>query len=138
MRLIPLLCCLLVACIDSGSDPESDDTGSVDAGAGVADAEVSSNALGQTCAEQTDCPADPPHQCVVLQSGNPELGYCSPSCGSDADCAADYTGPANGTPTCFVPDYPEACSILCDVDADCPTGLECKITGGPVNVCATI
>lgn len=139
MKWLPFVLLMSMACDVGGTDPGPGPGAgdAVDAGR-APDARVSENALGQTCAAQGECPSDPPHQCVFLQSGNPELGYCSPTCGADADCAADYTGPATGTPTCFVPDYAQACSILCDDDGDCPSGLECKITGGPVNVCATL
>ncbi len=110
--------------------------GGVDAAAGSADAQ-SGNALGQTCTTSADCPSTPAHQCVFLQSGNPNLGYCSPMCSVNSDCMGGYTGPATGTPTCFVPDQPNVCSILCTAEGDCPGDLTCVITGGPVNVCAT-
>lgn len=73
---------------------------------------------------------------MFLNSGNPDIGYCSPVCSDDIDCTTGYEGP--GDPTCFTPADPNACSIVCNMSVDCPTGLECIITGGPVNICATI
>jgi hypothetical protein len=66
------------------------------------------------CAMDHDCPASStgtPQHCIPDQSGN---GYCTPQCGSNADCALDATcqsqwavcQPAEGT--------------ACKTDDDCP------------------
>jgi hypothetical protein len=127
----------LVALVACGvGDAGGPGGGGADAGASAADAS-SGNALGQTCTDTAGCPTSPAHQCVFLTSGNPSLGYCSPVCSTDADCQTGYTGPSTGGLTCFVPNVPQACTITCSTTADCPGDLECKVTGGPVNVCAT-
>lgn len=128
---------LAVAACEAESTPPPEDAPD---GAASADAPGGStdNALGQTCDNESQCPSDPPHQCVFLQSGDPNLGYCSPLCQTDPDCTEGYTGP--GEPTCFVPDVPEACTIQCDPtqgDAACPEGLICHEPGGPVSFCTT-
>lgn len=95
------------------------------------------NGLGTECTTVADCPTMPEHNCVILTLGNPNLGYCSPACTVDQDCINGYTGPSTGTLSCFVPNQPNSCSIGCAATADCPGNLECKITGGPFNFCAT-
>ncbi len=131
------MCAALALAMGCG---DSTDTGPGGDGADAAvqpDADVPSttNVLGQACTGDGDCPSQ--HGCVFLTAGNPALGYCSPVCLSDEDCRANYTGPATGSPTCFVPDQPERCSITCGSTEDCPLELVCIVTGGPVNICAT-
>jgi hypothetical protein len=130
MRTSPLLIALplalLLACGGDGGDAPAPD-----AAAGP------SNRLGDTCSDDDPCPSDPPHQCVFLSVGNPDLGYCSPVCATNDDCREGYTGPPSGELSCFVPDQPDACTIVCEMPADCPGQLSCVATGGPVSVCTT-
>jgi hypothetical protein len=119
---------LLVAC-------GGDDDGGADSGVAPDAPSGSANSLGETCTDADPCPAE--HQCVYLQVGNPDLGYCSPICATDEDCREGYTGPASGMLTCFVPDLPNACSIGCEDVADCPGELACVSTGGPMSFCTT-
>ena len=127
------LCALLLGC--GGDDDGGGGGGGVDGGGGGFDAAAGENHLGETCSEADPCPGD--HQCVFLSVGNPDLGYCSPICASDQDCRDGYTGPAGGMLSCFVPDTPDACTIVCESVADCPGELACVETGGPVSVCTT-
>jgi hypothetical protein len=85
--------------------------------------EVCRSGMPADCAPADSC------QFPAVPNGSTMLGYCSPPCTTNPDCALDYTGP--GTPTCLMPDV---CMIVC-TDA-CPTGLTCMDTGGPVKVCA--
>ena len=119
---------LLVAC-------GGDDDGGADSGGAPDAAAGSQNSLGETCSDSDPCPGE--HQCVYLEVGNPDLGYCSPTCATDEDCGEGYTGPATGTLSCFVPDQPNACSIGCQDTADCPGELACVSTGGPMSFCTT-
>ncbi len=134
MRFILSIAAVWLLAVGCGAGTTNPPGGGADAGAADAG---SSNALGQTCTTAADCPSSPAHQCIFLQSGNPDLGYCSPMCSVDSDCMGGYTGPSTGTPTCFVPNQPNVCAILCTAEGDCPGDLTCVITGGPVNVCAT-
>ncbi len=137
-RLLLLLALFAFAAPACGGDDDGGggEGGDADAGGGGAvDAAGGENHLGETCSDADPCPDD--HQCVFLQVGNPDLGYCSPICASDADCGDGYTGPATGMLTCFVPDQPDACTIVCQDGADCPGELACVATGGPVSVCTT-
>lgn len=93
------------------------------------------NALGQVCDESTPCPDSPAHSCVYLNIGSEVQGYCSPVCADNLDCSEGYDGPATGELTCFTPNDPQACSIGCEVAADCPEDLECLPTGGPMSFC---
>ena len=134
MRRVAILVLLagLAACggdDDGGGGADAGGGGGADAGGG------GENHLGETCSEADLCPAD--HQCVFLEVGDPDLGYCSPICQSDADCREGYTGPASGQLSCFVPDQPDACTIVCQGPDDCPGELACVATGGPVSVCTT-
>jgi hypothetical protein len=106
--------------------------GTTDAGAGT-----SVNALGVQCTPSgNECPSNPPHRCVILRTGNPNAGYCSPVCATAQDCSRNYTGP--GMLFCEVPGQPGACAILCATAADCPTGLSCiGPMGSPNKVCTT-
>lgn len=130
-RAAALAALLLLAC---GGDDDGG-TGSADASATADAAADAANHLGETCSATDLCPAD--HQCIYLSVGNPDLGYCSPICAGDQDCSEGYTGPATGTLTCFVPDHPDACTIVCETGEDCPGELVCVETGGPVSVCTT-
>lgn len=114
-----------------------DDDGGDGSDAPSFDAAGSANHLGEPCSETMACPTTPLHQCVFLNAGNPNLGYCSPVCATDTDCTDGYTGPATGDVSCFVPDQPDACTIVCEAQADCPPDLVCVPTGGPVSVCTT-
>lgn len=118
---------LAVAALGCGGDD--------DGGGGGADAASGANHLGEICSEADPCPGD--HQCVFLTVGDPDLGYCSPICATDADCQDGYSGPASGMLSCFVPDLPDACTIVCETGDDCPGELACVETGGPVSVCTT-
>lgn len=95
-----------------------------------ADGPTSTSVLGTLCTPGVDdCPSG---ECVILESGSDTTGYCSPVCTNDGQCTDGYTGP--GTPTCFVPDQPNRCTISC-TDA-CPTGLECFVPmGAPMGFC---
>jgi len=132
MRALAVL--MLVAALGCGGDDDGGG-GGADGGGGGADAAAAGNHLGETCSDADPCPGD--HQCVFLSVGNPDLGYCSPICASDQDCSDGYTGPAGGMLSCFVPDTPDACTIVCESVADCPGELACVETGGPVSVCTT-
>lgn len=128
------LCAALSAC--GGDDDGGGGGGGADGGGGGGvDASGAENHLGETCSDADPCPDD--HQCVYLEVGNPDLGYCSPICAGDADCREGYTGPASGMLSCFVPDQPDACTIVCENIGDCPGELACVATGGPVSVCTT-
>jgi hypothetical protein len=131
MLTTPVLVALPLALLLGCGGDDSSDAAAPDAAAG------SSNRLGDTCSDADRCPSDPPHQCVFLSVGNPDLGYCSPVCGTDDDCRLGYTGPASGALSCFVPDKPDACTIVCEATEDCPGQLSCVATGGPVSVCTT-
>lgn len=129
-----LACFLVFAAFGCGSD---DGGGGGDPPDASPDAMVqgAQNGLGQTCTVAATCPSDPPHECVFLNSGNPNLGYCSPICTIDADCTNGYTGP--GTPTCFVPNQSNRCSVQCPTDT-CPGDLVCAdLGGGAVKICVT-
>ena len=129
---LALMVSLLLACGgDDDGDGGGDGPAQPDAGGGTV------NQLGTTCSDDDPCLTDPPHQCVFLSVGNPDLGYCSPVCATNADCTDGYTGPSTGELTCFVPGQEDACTITCDTAADCPGELACVATGGPVSVCAT-
>lgn len=108
---------------------------SADAALPAADAAGPTNALGTECADTAACPDD--HNCVKLTSGNPDVGYCSPVCSDETDCADGYTGPSTGILSCFVPNVPNSCSIQCNTTADCPLTLECVDNGGPFKFCTT-
>ena len=144
---LALLVLLAIGCESGGLEVETDttDTGdeaSSDTGEPADDTPGDDlgdavNALGEECMSEEDCPTNPGHLCVFLNSGNPNVGYCSPVCASDLECAAGYEGPATSEVACFLPSGEPGCSLLCDADADCPGNLTCFITGGPVNVCTT-
>ena len=112
-----------------------DDGGGADASRSIDAMVAGGNHLGELCSDADPCPAE--HNCVFLNAGNPDLGYCSPICATDDDCRDGYTGPASGMLSCFVPDMPDSCTIVCGTGADCPGELACVATGGPVSVCTT-
>lgn len=129
---IALLSCLIA--FGCGDDGEG---GSPDSGADVDAASGGENALGRACDDRRPCPSDPPHQCVYLQAGNPDVGYCSPLCETDADCLEGYPGELGGTAHCLVPGVPNACSVTCESAADCPGDTTCVSPGGPAMLCAS-
>ncbi len=132
MRLFAIVSVLCLVGCDTGSTV----TPSADASLPQVDAMVaSSNSLGVECMTTANCPTD--HNCVKLSSGNPDVGYCSPTCTIDTDCGIDYTGPSTGTLACFVPNFPNSCSIQCNSTADCPGTLQCLGNGGPLMFCTT-
>jgi hypothetical protein len=58
-------------------------------------------------------------------------------------CSTGYTGPAGGTPVCALSEAqgapPSLCAIICTMNTQCPTGLQCIPVPGqnpPVSVCA--
>ena len=120
-RAIAVLVCLIAACGGGSSDP---------ADARPPDSAGPSAYAVCTMGVPTDCPAGYSCQIRNLVGGSTTMGYCSPPCSTDPDCGTvvGYTGP--GTPSCFMPD---ACVLTCT--ADCPAGLTCLPTGGPVDVC---
>jgi hypothetical protein len=117
---------VLALALGCGGD---DDSSSVDAMA------AGGNHLGELCSDSDPCPAE--HDCIFLDTGNPDLGYCSPICITDEDCGDGYTGPASGMLTCFAPGHQGACTIACETGTDCPAELACLATGGPISVCTT-
>ena len=94
------------------------------------------NVLGQVCSTANPCPTNPAHQCVILSVGSQNQGYCSPACVSATECTDGYSGPTSGEINCFVPNQPNACSIVCTTVNDCPGDLACVSTGGPLSFCA--
>lgn len=115
----------LPACSDDGGDPPPDvDAMNPDPGV---------NGLGQTCTGVGDCPDNPAHTCVILNIGDPNTGYCSPVCNDTPTCTTGYNGP--GVVDCFTVNDPNACSINCTADQQCPAGLDCVATGGPNSFC---
>jgi hypothetical protein len=118
MRVLPCLLLCLWACQPEVAPPYTPGGG------------TGQNALGQLCTMAGGCPAN--HQCVFTASGNPTQGYCSPLCTeSGNECRDGYTGPQTGTLNCFVPNTPQACSIQCQADTDCPVTMACKIPSNP-------
>lgn len=108
------------------------------------DAPPASNALGQTCDfAAPQCPTG--NVCTGLQGvGSTTTGYCSPMCmNMNAICTTGYTGPAGGMPVCALSEGagqpPTLCAIICTMNTQCPTGLQCIPVPGqnpPVSVCA--
>lgn len=129
MRTWLVWCALLVACACDVGGTQQPQAGGPDAGATPA-----ANALGQPCATAADCESTAAHECVIVQGlGSQSMGYCSPACATATDCTEGYGGP--GEPVCMTDRTPPTCMIKCVSNADCPTGLDCIVTGGPVNVC---
>lgn len=138
-----------VAC--GGGDDGDDDVQTIDAPAATIDAPdvaidapPASNALGQVCSfAAPNCPAG--NTCTGLQGvGSATMGYCSPMCmNMNAICTTGYTGPAGGNPVCALSEAqgapPTLCAIICTMNPQCPTGLQCIPVPGqnpPVSVCA--
>jgi hypothetical protein len=91
------------------------------------------NALGQICNGTMTCP--PGNDCVtIMNAGSGSNGFCTPMCmGSNANCAAGYTGPAGGQPVCALTmqgsSTPNGCAIICTDVSQCPTGNGCITIG---------
>ena len=134
-----------------GGDDDGDGNNPVDAAIdspSAIDAPIDSppagNPLGQVCTFANPmCPAG--STCTGLQGvGSQTMGYCSPMCTQQGgECAAGYTGPAGGQPQCALTTAqgqpPSLCAIICTMNTQCPSGLQCIAVPGqnpPVSVCA--
>lgn len=108
------------------------------------DAPPAVNALGTVCTfANPTCPEG--NVCTGLQGvGSTTMGYCSPQCmNMNALCSTGYTGPAGGMPVCALSEAqgapPTLCAIICTMNTQCPSGLQCIPVPGqnpPVSVCA--
>jgi len=112
-----------------GGDPDSG-VGDSDSGNGGGSGEL----LGTLCNESTPCPEGGTCVFQPIPDGSMTEGYCSPTCETNDDCTADYTGP--GRALCF---SMNVCTLSCMVpngEKECPAGTECLPTKGPTFVCA--
>lgn len=129
---------------DGGDNTPTDapiDSAAIDA---AIDAPPATNALGQVCDfANPQCPTG--NVCTGLQGvGSQTMGYCSPMCmNMNSICSTGYTGPQGGMPVCALSEAqgapPTLCAIICTMNAQCPTGLQCIPVPNqpqPVSVCA--
>ena len=115
---------------DGGSSPPVDAPKAVDAPMQQMDAPPQgTNALGQVCDQMTACPDG--NACIILAGiGSQTRGYCSPACmNMNSICSTGYMGPVGSNQQCAVPEMngqpPNRCVIVCQEQAECPTGLTC-------------
>lgn len=115
--------------------PDADTTPAPDA------APMTVNGLGQVCDMNIMCPEG--NSCTGVQGvGDPERGYCSPSCTEGGtECTDGYTGPSGGMPLCALSEAsgapPTLCAILCTAPEQCPTGTACiPVPGQSASICA--
>lgn len=97
--------------------------------AGALTACAEENGLYAACDVPEDCepPEDKQAACVAKDSG----GFCSWTCGGDADC--DIDDDIEYACASFESTSGMYCFPSCEVDDVCPEDFECRSTGGGSN-----
>ncbi len=89
--------------------------------------------LGQTCKLDTRCPDG---AVCAVSTLNPDLGYCSPDCTSDAQCS--FAGPGVGRCILALGSAKvDNCGIVCGPADACPSGFRCS-SGFRGNTCEPV
>ena len=131
---------------DSDSDTDSD-TGSDSESASDIDTETDwctapegITDWGGPCHTNADCP--PNTECITLSGMDDTQGFCSAECCNFSTPDTDYcTDVAAGQESCSImpgSSYygpPYHCLIICNTQADCPTGTDCVEAGGNMSIC---
>ena len=121
---------------DSDSDTETDsDNYECNAPEGITD-------WGGPCHTPADCP--PNTYCHRIGSIDTTQGFCTAECCNfNTEDPAYCTDVAAGQEGCYIgsgeesPNFgpPYYCIIVCNTQADCPTGTACTDTGGSMSIC---
>ena len=138
---------------DTGTDTDSDsDSDSDSESASDIDTETEEEGCGPPtgitdwggpCHTTADCPPDT--TCRIINSLDSSQGFCAAECCNFSTPDTDYcTDVAGGQEGCYLfatdadtitYECPCCCIIICNTQADCPTGTACTDAGVSTSIC---